>query len=43
MINQNERRIKMYTQKMHERIQDALKKLEDEISEILEQDPDQEK
>ena len=33
----------MYTQKMHERIQDALKKLEDEISEILEQDPDQEK
>ena len=43
MINQNERRIKMYTQKMHKRIQDALKKLEDEISEILEQDPDQEK
>lgn len=33
----------MYTQKMHKRIQDALKKLEDEISEILEQDPDQEK
>ena len=33
----------MYTQKMHGRIQDALKKMEDEISEILEQDPDQEK